>query len=265
MDLIEVKHKERTNRNGSRHPWELVRVDILKKLIAREITFPDKSIVVDIGCGDTFVVEQLALNYPNVYFYAIDIAFTEELINQYKEKLIIKNVFLYRSVEEFASEISQTVALLILADVIEHIEYDKRFIKELLQNKFVDNNTLFLITVPAFQFLFCSHDIFLGHYRRYTNKILKNNLSASGLVIINIGYFFFSLLPIRVGQVIKEKILGFDRNNISTGITTWRGSNAKSFFFKKILLADINFTFFLNNVGINLPGLSNYVICKKSV
>lgn len=263
MDLLEVKHKKKSDLVTSRHPWELARLVVFKKLISKHINLNDKSIVFDIGCGDTFLVEQLAMDYPDALFYAIDIAFTDEMIKQYTEKLKVKNVLLYRSVEEFASEEFHTAALIILADVIEHIEDDKKFMTALLQHKFVGKNTFFLITVPAFQSLFFSHDIFLGHYRRYTNKILKNNLSSAGLRVIKIGYLFFSLLPIRLCQVMKEKITGFNREKNSTGLTTWEGSDAKSNLLKKILLMDVNFSFSLKKVGINLPGLSNYAICKK--
>ena len=262
MDLVEAK--ERGYIISERHPWELARVTVLKKLISKNVPLNDNAIVVDIGCGDTFVVEELAKDYPQIFFYAIDIAFTDEMIKQYSEKLKVKNVFLYRSVDEFSANINHSASLIILADVIEHIEDDKKFISALIKNKFIGDDTLFLITVPAYQSLFCSHDIFLGHFRRYTNGKLKNNLSVSGLTVINIGYFFISLLPIRIVQVIKEKIAGFDLKKMSTGLTTWQGSKAKSAFFKNILIADIFISFPLKKIGINLPGLSNYAICKKS-
>lgn len=265
MDLLEAKEKKYGDTITSRHPWETARLNVVKKIISQHIPLQKGAIVLDIGCGDTFMVENIAMDYQDVVFYAIDIAFTNDLIKKYKDNMKAKNVFIYRSVEEFASEVFQTAALIILTDVIEHIKDDKKFMKELLQNKFISNSTFFLITVPAFQFLFCSHDIFLGHYRRYTNTILKNNLSAAGLHIVNIGYFFFSLLPIRFCQVIKEKITGFNMKKISTGLTAWEGSIAQSNFFKNILLTDTSFSFSLKKIGINLPGLSNYVICKKSV
>lgn len=262
MDLAEIK--ARGNDKMVRHPWELARLVALKKLISEQVNLKNQSTVLDIGCGDTFVVEQLAIDYPNVSFYAIDIAFTDEMIKQFSEKLRVKNVFLFSSVDDFISKTDHVAALIILTDVIEHIADDKKFISQLLQNKFISDNTLFLITVPAFQSLFCSHDIFLGHYRRYTNKSLRSNLSFAGLSIVRMGYFFTSLIPLRLFQVVKEKIFRYDKKNISTGLATWNGGSAKSNLFKNILLADISFSFLLNQMSINIPGLSNYAICKRS-
>ena len=263
MDLVEAQKRGFTT--SERHPWELARLKVLKKLILKNVILNDKAIVVDIGCGDTFVVEELARDYPKASFHAIDIAFTDEMIKKYSENLIVKNVFLYRSVEEFTLKVIQSASLILLADVIEHIEDDIKFMNELIKNKFIDNKTLFLITVPAYQSLFCSHDIFLGHYRRYTNTKLKINLSIAGLSVTNMGYFFFGLLPIRIFQVLKEKMFGFDMKKISTGLTTWQGGKAKASILKNILLWDTYFTFSFKKLGVNFPGLSNYAICKKSV
>ena len=124
---------------------------------------------------------------------------------------------------------------------------------------------MFLIAVPAFQSLFCSHDDFLGHYRRYTNKSLKVNLAEAGLNVFKIGYFFFSLLPIRIIEVIKESIIKPSSKINATGLTKWEGSKTKSIFLKNILLLDISIAFTLKKIGINMVGLSNYAICRRSV
>lgn len=264
MDLLEVKHRNDTQSDVQRHPWELARLEVLKTLISKNVSLADRSLVLDIGCGDTFVVEQLALDYPRVSFYAVDIAFTEELMDVFRKNLKVKNVSLFRSLDDIPENSSQNAALVLLTDVIEHIEDDKKFMAELLKNKLVDGRTLFLITVPAYQALFCSHDKFLGHYRRYTNVLLKKNLTIAGLKIVTAGYFFFSLLPLRLLQVLKEKIVGVDPKAISTGLVKWENGNGMGNVLKSLLTLDANVSFFLKRIGLNFPGLSNYAICRKS-
>lgn len=264
MDLVEVS-KKKNYESISRHPWELARLNVITRLIRENLNHSSDVNIIDIGCGDTFVVEQLAKKYPQTSFYAVDIAFTDEMIDHYRKKINLKNVFLYSSTEDISSIPDMKASLIILADVIEHIENDIEFISQLLKKKFITSQTLFLITVPAFQFLFCSHDKFLGHFRRYTNKSLKNNMASAGLNTMANGYFFFFLIPFRMAQVIKEKLFNYDIDKTYTGLVTWNGSRSTSNFFKKILILDFTISFSLQKIGIKIPGLSNYAVCKKSV
>ena len=54
----------------------------------------------------------------------------------------------------------------ILMDVLEHTFNDTEFLKEILKK--TPQDSFLFITVPSFQFLFSSHDVYLKHYRRYT-------------------------------------------------------------------------------------------------
>src|SRR4051812_25318096 len=53
-----------------------------------------------------------------------------------------------------------------------------------------------LVTVPAFQFLWSGHDVFLEHKRRYTLASLHSTIESAGLEIIRSRYFFGVLLPV---------------------------------------------------------------------
>lgn len=263
MDLREVKSRGELF-SESRHPWELARLDVVTKKIKENIGALDNKIVFDIGCGDTFVVEELSKSFPNSHFYAIDIAFDQELIASYQNRLEGKKIKLFSSLDEAVSQLkNKTIDLILLLDVIEHIEDDVLFMKEVYEKVAVTSDTQILITVPAFQSFFTSHDVFLGHYRRYTNSQLKKNLESAGFKSDKIGYFFFSLLPIRILQWLIEKI-NKPKIDDSTGLTEWKGSNFKSNLLKFILMTDYHVTNTFSKFGINIVGLSNYVICKKS-
>lgn len=82
-----------------------------------------------------------------------------------------------------------------LFDVIEHIENDAVFLKNLLNN--VPDGTLLFITVPAYRWLWSETDEVNGHYRRYTRKMINKVVLNSGW---NVQYssYFFSLLPFLV-------------------------------------------------------------------
>jgi SAM-dependent methyltransferase len=262
MDLREIKKRDELIIQ-KRHPWEIARVNVVKDLLKRNFSHYDGKAILDIGCGDTFVVEELALYLKNSDFYAIDTAFTDEVMEVYRNKISNPNIHLFKSLEEALLVIQKEVALITLLDVVEHIEDDIQFLSNLSKSNFMTNETEILITVPAFQSLFCSHDTFLGHYRRYTNGLLQKHIEKSGLKKVSAGYFFSSLLLPRVFQVWKEK-LSPDENQ-TTGLVEWNGSKAKTKFISNILFFDYKIGRFFKYFGLNIIGLSNYMICKKSV
>lgn len=262
MDLREIKERNELT-VSNRHPWEQARLAIVQDILTPRKEELKGKVILDIGCGDIFVVEALSDFLPKSTFYAVDIAFTDETIAYYSDKLKGKPIKLYRSMEDAAKDMGdKKVSLVTLLDVIEHIEEDVKFMKELHANPLITKETEVLITVPAYQNLFCSHDTFLGHYRRYTNQMLREHLSKAGFSDVKIGYFFFSLILPRYLQVQKEK--KGNTQERSTDLVDWDGSAFKTWAIKTILLSDYYAGKICRAIGINLAGLSNFVICKKS-
>jgi len=261
MDLREVK----ISKSKDRHPWELARSKVVKSLINR--FFPAinqrETQVLDIGCGDTWLIEQLSKAFNNSKYTAVDIAFTDELLSDYKQRLDPSKFSVYKTLDEAFDNNTTKIDLILLLDVIEHIEDDISFLKWVQTfSENITEDTLYLITVPAYQSLFCKHDEFLGHYRRYTNKTLKKHIDKAGLETIHVGYFFSFLLPFRWIISSMEK-LGLSNKEVK-GIGDWK-SKPTDKLIKSLLMADYKISSVLNKVGIKLPGLSNYIICKKKL
>ncbi len=263
MDLREAKL---SNYNiTARHPWELARLEVvLQFLKSIEKDKSAKITILDIGCGDTYVVEKISEYYHNAKFLAIDTAFTDTLIDELNNKFIENNnsIQLFKSIETATNKLQKSVDIVLMLDVLEHIESDTDFLKSMLQNSIIDKNTQFLITVPAYQYLFSSHDEFLGHYRRYNNKSLKKLINNVGLKHNKIGYFFTSLFLIRNLQAIIEKILPPKKNK---GIGDWKSNKIKDNILYYMLIIDFKITYLFKKIKIPISGLSNYIICKKSV
>lgn len=262
MDLVEAR--ARGYEVSVRHPWEAARVDVVARLVRRHVALGPQTIAVDIGCGDTFVVEQLAAEHRDALFYAVDTAFTAELVERYRARLNNPRILPFPSLEAIAPPILRPASLILLMDVIEHVEHDRRFLADLRSRPYIDLRTKFLITVPAYQSLFCSHDTFLGHYRRYSNRSLRRLLESSGFRVLDIGYFFSSLVPIRLLQMAKERVIGMKPDNDTSGLVTWNGSETTAALMRTLLAFDARVSLVLTKLGVRLPGLSNYAICVKS-
>ena len=260
MDLTEIVHFDHVER----HPWELARLVIIKEQLGRLLSgVKGAKTVLDIGCGDAFVVGQLAEFFPGVHFVGVDINFSEDQLRAFRQKLTGANLELHRTLDDVVLD-KGSVDIVLLLDVIEHIEDEIGFMRSLEKYTYLKPTTRFLITVPAFQNLFAAHDVILGHFRRYSNKSLQNRMAQAGFATQYARYFFFSLIPPRLFQVVAEKIIP---RNTETGsdLAAWKGGQGLTKFIQSILLLDYRIAGFFKKMGIKIPGLSNLAICQRSV
>ena len=86
--------------------------------------------------------------------------------------------------------------LILMIDVLEHVKDDGALLRSYVDRAPAGAHVL--ISVPAFQFLWSGHDVFLGHERRYTRAQLEALLRRAGLEIVRSRYCFAVLLPLVV-------------------------------------------------------------------
>ncbi len=261
MDLTESL--DINSNKSARHPWELARLKVITKLLQNISNFKQQRAisVMDIGCGDAFFVNQLRLKWPKNQYYAVDSAFTTETIKTLQGLYGIDNPMYFNNLEGI--KLDEPLNAILLMDVIEHIEDDHGFLKNLNSLSFTNKQTQVLITVPAFQSLFSAHDTFLKHYRRYNLKLLKETLQESGLIITESGYFFSTLIIPRLLSLLKEKLTG--KNPEPKGIGDWHGNKLISYLLINALSCDYSINRMFHKLGVNLPGLSLYAICHPAV
>ncbi len=262
---MDLKESNISDEFSGRHPWEFARSEVVLSLIKKHYDFSSKNecIVYDIGCGDIFFADRLSKKIKASKIIAIDNAFNSETISKLEKKFNNPAISIFQSIQQ-AKSINKPADIILLLDVLEHIKDDTKFLSSLLSESFVTNKTLFVITVPAFDDLFSSHDEFLNHFRRYSNKTLLNTINKAGLSAVEFGYFFFSLFLIRCLQSYKTKVFG-SRDKTFTGVTKWKERKFLDYCLKNFLIIDFRLFKLLKNAGLKFPGLSNYIICKKSV
>ena len=260
MDVREALDANRSS--GSRHPWELARLEVVERLLRKHTrSFSgSRHVVLDIGCGDAFLVRSLATQYPQVSFLGVDTALTDEVRQVLGDRVCAPNLNLYQRLDKFERE-EWTISVVLLLDVLEHMDDDAEFLHELVQNPSVRKGALFVITVPAFQFLFSSHDHLLNHYRRYCLRRLKRTVTNAGMRVITGGYFFATLLIPRLMEAALERGLRLGHKQ-HTDVSVWNGNAVLTSLLKTVLLTDFEILRFLGNCGLVLPGLSCYTVCQ---
>ncbi len=115
----------------------------------------------------------------------------------------IRNVV--QSTLEDAAFQPQTLPAVGLFDVVEHIEDDLAFLREI--NRLLTPDGRVYIAVPAFQWLWSHEDESAHHWRRYTIASLSKVLQQSGYVVEYSTYFFgFLILPIFFFRVLPYRL-----------------------------------------------------------
>ena len=98
--------------------------------------------------------------------------------------------------------------LIVLLDVLEHIEEDEASLSA-LGARLTPNGRL-LLTVPAAPWLWSEHDVLHHHKRRYTHDGLLKVVAAAGLQVEASGHFNSLLFPLAVAQRFAHQLLRRD-------------------------------------------------------
>lgn len=107
--------------------------------------------------------------------------------------------------------------LMLLMDVLEHVDDDIGLLRG--YTRLATPRTQVLITVPACQWLWSGHDVYLDHRRRYSLAQLEAVAGAAGITIERSCYFFAAVFPIAAGLRLPEAV---------RGALTGRGPEARS-------------------------------------
>lgn len=247
MDLRETYHS-----TGSRHPWELSRIRALRAIALVHGVFRPDLKVLDLGCGDGFIIDQLCAD-SGAIIDAVDIHLTADQVRAFGTTRCGVNFY-----NDYKLLAGNSYGLLTMFDVLEHVLDDVGFLRDIMA-RFFQPGALFFCTVPSFQTLFCAHDHFLGHHRRYTRSGLHQVLGSAGFRVRASGYLFASLLPARALMACAEKFFGAAEQE--PGIGQWRGGRLMTSAITRVLDADNSLLIWLSRMGITVPGLTVWGLC----
>jgi SAM-dependent methyltransferase len=140
--------------------------------------------VLDIGAGSGFFSKALLKHTNAAVAVCVDTSYSDE----FEERVNSKPIFYCRDYDVKDADLA------LLMDVLEHVDDDLKLLAETVAN--LPRGAQVLVTVPAFQFLWSGHDIFLEHKRRYTIRSLERLATGAGLDIQHTSYFFGFVFPL---------------------------------------------------------------------
>jgi 2-polyprenyl-3-methyl-5-hydroxy-6-metoxy-1,4-benzoquinol methylase len=248
-----------------RHPWEVARMRFFRRVIARAGKADQPRRILDVGAGDGYLAAALLGGLPaGSEVICFDTQYTDQHLGELPAQVGGAAVSFVREPP------SGLFDLMLFMDVIEHVPDDRGFLASTTA-RFLAPDGLVLISVPAWSSLYTKHDLFVGHHRRYRPSGLKEVVAASGLEVVEAGGLFHSLLLPRAAQKLDELRRGVRSQpapeRFGTGEQTgpghWRAGRAVTSAITAVLGADNLISSVAARVGLGLPGLSAWALCRK--
>jgi SAM-dependent methyltransferase len=149
--------------------------------------------ILSVGCGTGEEIKVLR-DYGKVYAIDIEAKALALVPDELCEEKRLADVCRIPYTDDFFD-------LAVSFDILEHVKDDVRAVREI--SRVLKDDGFFVFTVPAFRFLFSSHDRALQHFRRYNKKILRERLRAFRR--IEMGFWMsFLFLPVAVMRLIRR-------------------------------------------------------------
>jgi SAM-dependent methyltransferase len=155
--------------------------------------------ILDVGAGSGFFSRTLLQHTQATSAICVDPGYERD----WSETAAGKPIAFRRSSGPDAAD------LVLLMDVLEHVDDDVGLVRSYAER--VDTGTRFIVSVPAFSWLWGRHDEFLEHRRRYTLTQVLRVLTDAGLSPVAGFYFFAALFPAAAVQRLWQHLLPSSR------------------------------------------------------
>jgi SAM-dependent methyltransferase len=180
------------------HFWVKRRFEILKKLLGQG--FRPAGPVAEVGCGHGLVQAR----FCEVYGVPVDgYELNEFALSQSVAKDQPRYIY---DIYERREALKGKYGVMIMFDVIEHIEDEKGFLDAVLFH--LAPGGLLAVNVPALEWLRSRYDDEQGHFRRYTLQQIEDLGSECGLSRVKSTYWSLPMVPL---LLLRKAILKFQK------------------------------------------------------
>lgn len=167
---------------------------LLRQLADLPLATDRPSLALDIGCGTGVLRTQMERHT----LWTVDA--TDLDYRALQRAKPGRGRTLYYDVVEQRADFKARYDILMLFDVVEHIERPVSFLQALPHH--LKPGGLLLVNVPALPALHSRYDDVVGHFRRYTIESLSQEIEASGLRVLDARYWGFTNVPLLFGRKI---------------------------------------------------------------
>lgn len=168
------------------HFWIRRRFEVMRKLA--DAILRNSRCAAEIGCGNGLLQKAVEDHYGiSVAGFDLNEAALQKNVS------CLSPLYCY-DIHQRNPEFATYFDLLVLFDVLEHIETESEFLQS-AKFHLRDSGAL-LINVPAHQFFYSDYDRAVGHIRRYSANYLTKIVEQNGFRICALTYWGLPLLPL---------------------------------------------------------------------
>ncbi|VAW08190.1 SAM-dependent methyltransferases [hydrothermal vent metagenome] len=186
---MDLKEENAISGDPSAHWYYISKGRAIKALLGRQ---PIEQLL-DVGAGSGVFSKMLVDEGCAAKATCLDPNYADEFIGKRRTD----KVAYVRNIDAVEAD------TVLMIDVLEHVDDDVELVRDYVRR--AAPGTRFLISVPAFQFLWSSHDEFLERRRRYRLSDLRRTVEAAGLTPLRMRYFFGLLFPAAAVMRLAEK------------------------------------------------------------
>ena len=196
--------------------------------------------ILDVGAGSGFFSRHLLAEAGAQSALCVDIGYPSE-----RDDSVAGKPVLYRR------DTGPTDCdLVLMMDVLEHVDDDRGLLRHYAAK--VPSGAHFLVTVPAFGFLWSGHDVFLEHKRRYRLGEIEAVLRDADLEVMRGSYYFGLVFPLAAAVRLATRNSGEPKSSLKK-----HGAITNS-LLSAVCTAEVSL-FPINR----LAGLSAFVVARK--
>ena len=173
--------------------WHRARETIVRRVLQRQALAHAR--ILDVGCGTGATTASLR-SFGSVL--GLDVG--REALTRARER----NLPVARSSVARLPVPPGAFDVVVALDLLEHLDDDVAAAGEI--RAALAPGGLLLATVPAYSFLWSSHDIALEHRRRYTRRRLRGVLERAGFEVELCSYMMSAILPAAVAVRLAERL-----------------------------------------------------------
>lgn len=207
------------------HFWFRWRFEaLMRQLVDLELPIHRNLRALDVGCGTGALRAQIEAAT------AWDVDVTDLDFDALRHVPNGRGRSLYYDISDQRSELHQRYDVVLLFDVLEHIEETHAFICSVLFH--LKPGGVMLVNVPAARWLYSHYDRIVGHVRRYDKPRLRREFRAFRVSIRDMRYWGLVNLPI---LFLRKLWLSVSRNKSAPRLIA-RGFEPPSAFVNRALL-----------------------------
>ncbi len=186
---MDLKEEDILGANIGRHWYYRSKAAALRRAVGR--LAPKR--LLDVGAGSGFFSRHLLSETPAESALCVDIGYPADRDDSVAGKPV-----------RYRRDTGPTDCdLVLMMDVLEHVDDDRWLLRHYAEK--VPAGAHFLVTVPAFAFLWSGHDVFLEHKRRYRLPEIEAAMRDAGLEIVHGSYYFGFVFPLAAAVRLADR------------------------------------------------------------